>query len=83
MDLSSDPQEIVPPDTSLPEEEVWQALVLGTRDYVRKCGFERVLLGLSGGIDSSSDSRNRCGGPGSRQRAGRADALTLHQPRQH
>ena len=34
-------------------EAVYQALVLGTRDYVRKCGFERVLIGLSGGIDSS------------------------------
>jgi NAD+ synthase (glutamine-hydrolysing) len=34
-------------------EAVYQALVLGTRDYLRKCGFERVLLGLSGGIDSS------------------------------
>ncbi len=32
---------------------VYQALVLGTRDYVRKCGFEKVLVGLSGGIDSS------------------------------
>ncbi|TAN22046.1 MAG: NAD+ synthase [Acidobacteria bacterium] len=30
-----------------------EALVLGTRDYVRKCGFERVLLGLSGGVDSA------------------------------
>ncbi len=34
-------------------EAVYQALVVGTRDYVRKCRFERVLLGLSGGIDSS------------------------------
>ncbi len=34
-------------------EAVYQALVLGTRDYIRKCGFSRVLLGLSGGIDSS------------------------------
>jgi NAD+ synthase (glutamine-hydrolysing) len=33
--------------------EVWQALVLGTRDYVRKCGFSKVLVGLSGGIDSA------------------------------
>ena len=32
---------------------IYQALVLGTRDYVRKCGFERVLIGLSGGIDSA------------------------------
>ena len=34
-------------------EEVYQALVLGTQDYVRKCGFHRVIVGLSGGIDSS------------------------------
>lgn len=33
--------------------EIWQALVLGTRDYVRKCGFSKVLIGLSGGIDSA------------------------------
>ena len=32
---------------------VWDALVLGTRDYVRKCGFSKVLVGLSGGIDSA------------------------------
>jgi NAD+ synthase (glutamine-hydrolysing) len=36
-----------------PEEEVYRALVLGTRDYVRKNGFEKVVIGLSGGIDSS------------------------------
>jgi NAD+ synthase/NAD+ synthase (glutamine-hydrolysing) len=34
-------------------EAVYEALVLGTRDYIRKCGFRRVLIGLSGGIDSS------------------------------
>ena len=34
-------------------DEVYHALVLGTRDYVRKNGFEKVLLGLSGGIDSA------------------------------
>ncbi|HWB84696.1 MAG TPA: NAD+ synthase [Bryobacteraceae bacterium] len=34
-------------------EAVYQALVLGTRDYIRKCGFRHVLIGLSGGIDSS------------------------------
>ncbi len=32
--------------------EVYQALVLGTRDYVRKNGFEKVVVGLSGGLDS-------------------------------
>jgi NAD+ synthase (glutamine-hydrolysing) len=36
-----------------PVEEVYRALVLGTRDYVRKSGFTRVVIGLSGGIDSS------------------------------
>lgn len=35
------------------EAEVWQALVLGLRDYVRKNGFRSVALGLSGGIDST------------------------------
>jgi NAD+ synthetase len=40
---------------NLPDEDeaVYEALVLGTRDYLRKCGFRSVLLGLSGGIDSS------------------------------
>ena len=33
--------------------EVYAALVLGTRDYVRKCGFEKALIALSGGIDST------------------------------
>ena len=33
--------------------KIYQALVTGTRDYVRKCGFEKVLIGLSGGIDSA------------------------------
>jgi NAD+ synthase (glutamine-hydrolysing) len=36
-----------------PVREVYEALVLGTRDYVRKNGFSDVLIGLSGGIDSS------------------------------
>ncbi len=36
-----------------PEAEMYQALVLGTRDYVRKNGFSDVVIGLSGGIDSS------------------------------
>lgn len=34
-------------------DEVYEALTLGTRDYVRKNGFSRVVIGLSGGIDSS------------------------------
>ena len=39
-----------------PQEEIvvaYQALVCGTRDYVRKCGFHKVVVGLSGGIDSA------------------------------
>ncbi|MHC4521100.1 MAG: NAD+ synthase [Planctomycetota bacterium] len=39
------------PETTL--EEVYQALVLGTRDYTLKNGFQKVLLGISGGIDSA------------------------------
>lgn len=35
------------------EEEIWQALVVGLRDYVKKNGFPSVILGLSGGIDSA------------------------------
>lgn len=34
-------------------EEIYHALTLGTRDYVRKNGFKKVVIGLSGGIDSS------------------------------
>jgi NAD+ synthase (glutamine-hydrolysing) len=34
-------------------EEIWQALVVGLRDYVEKNGFRSVVLGLSGGIDSA------------------------------
>jgi NAD+ synthetase len=34
-------------------EAAYHALVLGTRDYVRKCGFRKAIVGLSGGIDSS------------------------------
>ncbi len=35
------------------EASAYAALVLGTRDYVRKCGFSKVIIGLSGGIDSA------------------------------
>ena len=35
------------------EASAYSALVLGTRDYVRKCGFRQVIVGLSGGIDSA------------------------------
>jgi NAD+ synthase (glutamine-hydrolysing) len=46
---------LAPVVTPLPERvaEVYQALLLGTRDYVHKNGFKKVVIGLSGGIDSS------------------------------
>jgi NAD+ synthetase len=44
------PLKVAPDDDT---EAAYRALVLGTRDYVRKCGFSKVLVGLSGGIDSA------------------------------
>jgi NAD+ synthase (glutamine-hydrolysing) len=35
------------------DEEIWQALVLGVKDYIQKCHFSKVILGLSGGVDSA------------------------------
>ncbi len=35
------------------EASVYGALVLGTRDYIQKCGFQKAIIGLSGGIDSA------------------------------
>ena len=43
----------IPPPEDDDTEAAYRALVLGTRDYVRKCGFKKVLVGLSGGIDSA------------------------------
>jgi NAD+ synthase/NAD+ synthase (glutamine-hydrolysing) len=43
----------VAPDDFAPEAEIWNALVLGVRDYARKTRFRKVLLGLSGGVDSA------------------------------
>ena len=43
----------VSPEYESEESEIWQALVLGVRDYAQKCGFSQVVLGLSGGIDSA------------------------------
>jgi NAD+ synthase/NAD+ synthase (glutamine-hydrolysing) len=41
------------PQAAGEEASAYEALVLGTRDYVHKCGFERAIIGLSGGIDSA------------------------------
>ena len=57
--VSSDPVErYAPVDPPMyprldPAEEVWRAVGLGLHDYVRKNGFRKVLLGVSGGIDST------------------------------
>jgi NAD+ synthase (glutamine-hydrolysing) len=53
VEISGEVAGQIHPDDFSPESEIWNALVLGTRDYVRKTGFRQVLLGLSGGIDSS------------------------------
>jgi NAD+ synthetase len=43
----------IAPQPETDDAEIWAALVMGVRDYIRKCGFSKVVLGLSGGIDSS------------------------------
>jgi NAD+ synthase (glutamine-hydrolysing) len=61
VEISSAPRVTDPADTRQPPlveamplvREIYEALVLGTRDYVRKNGFTDVAIGLSGGIDSS------------------------------
>jgi len=52
VDLDADPGEIRPA-SSTAEEEMMRVLSLGLRDYVKKCGFKSVAIGLSGGIDSA------------------------------
>ncbi|MEO0541706.1 MAG: NAD+ synthase, partial [Cyanobacteria bacterium P01_A01_bin.105] len=49
-DLQPGPTQPLITDTTA---EIWSALVLGVRDYARKCGFKQAVLGLSGGIDSA------------------------------
>ena len=44
---------VVPAPEEDDTEAAYRALVLGTRDYVRKCGFKKALVALSGGIDSA------------------------------
>jgi NAD+ synthase (glutamine-hydrolysing) len=61
------PREVEPLETV---EEVYRALVVGTRDYVRKNGFRRVVVGLSGGIDSSLVAGVACEALGAENVAG-------------
>jgi NAD+ synthase (glutamine-hydrolysing) len=51
-DTDKDYQEIIDPWPD-EEESLLNGLIMGTRDYAFKCGFRKVLIGLSGGIDSS------------------------------
>ncbi|MUM77540.1 NAD+ synthase [Pseudodesulfovibrio sp. F-1] len=53
FDLDAPRPDAIAPDDFGREAETWCALVMGTRDYVRKSGFSSALLGLSGGIDSA------------------------------
>jgi NAD+ synthase (glutamine-hydrolysing) len=60
IEVSSEYRAIVRPPVALRQvdrldelAEIYQALILGTRDYVHKNGFEKVVIGLSGGVDSS------------------------------
>lgn len=57
VEFDPDKQDLLPgtiaPQPENEAAELWSALVLGVQDYVRKCGFKQVVLGLSGGIDSS------------------------------
>lgn len=46
-------QSAIAPAPENTNAEIWLALVLGIRDYAHKCGFKQVVIGLSGGIDSS------------------------------
>lgn len=46
-------QELITPLASSEEQEIFEALVMGVRDYAYKCGFTKAIIGLSGGIDSS------------------------------
>ncbi|MFT4111824.1 NAD+ synthase [Silvibacterium sp.] len=47
------PQAKAAPIVENEHEAIYNALVLGTRDYIRKCGFSKAIIGLSGGIDSA------------------------------
>ncbi|MDH7504227.1 MAG: NAD+ synthase [Verrucomicrobiota bacterium] len=51
--VDADRDSPVPTEAMPDEEKLYKALVLGLHDYVAKCGFSRVVVGLSGGIDSA------------------------------
>ncbi|MGC1219173.1 MAG: NAD+ synthase [Phormidesmis sp.] len=44
---------VVQPMLATADAEIWAALVLGVKDYAKKCGFKEAVIGLSGGVDSA------------------------------
>ena len=71
MSLPGRPGLYVPQDKV---EAVYEALVLGIRDYIRKCGFSKTVVGLSGGIDSAVTCCL------AREAIGRGNVLSLSMP---
>lgn len=67
----------LPAVNSFVEQELFNALVLGTRDYIRKTGFHKALVGLSGGIDSALVAVIAV------QALGRENVLTVGMPSQY
>jgi NAD+ synthase (glutamine-hydrolysing) len=60
VDCLANQRRLIPVEPAIPtpylhsaDSELWSALVLGIRDYTHKCGFRKIILGLSGGIDSA------------------------------
>ncbi len=76
FDLETTKGEIHPVSESQ-TESILKALVMGTRDYVNKCGFEKVVVGLSGGIDSAVTAAIAV------QALGRENVLTVFMPSQY
>lgn len=65
-----EPPVAAPTDADVPEAEIWKALVLGLGDYASKNGFQSVVLGLSGGIDSALVAAIACDALGQRNVVG-------------
>ena len=68
---------------STPESEIWRALVLGTRDYARKCGFSPRRARPVGRHRLGADRGDRRRGARPGERARRAHAVAVFEPRQH
>ncbi len=76
FDLDKGPGEMHPVSET-PTESLLKALVMGTHDYVTKCGFSRAVVGLSGGIDSAVTAAVAV------RALGRENVLTVFMPSQY